>query len=120
MEEAKIVDLCYLSDTMPVLPVRYIPRDNYLDSMVENLKEKDVFFLDAEEGMGVTTTLAMFAKFHSFNCISYFNNGLVKQLLEPEFIEQSLIKQLCFFIDNSVLLTDEQAATLSLKALYCK
>lgn len=120
METAQIVDLCVLSDTMPDLPARFIPRDNYLDSMVESLKVKDVFFLDAEEGMGVTTTLAMFAKCHSYNCISYFNNGLVKQLLEPAFIEQSLIKQLYFFIDNSVLLTDEQAGSLSLKALYLK
>lgn len=118
MNTDQILDICYLSDTMPDLPIRCIPRDNYLDSMVENLKTKDVFFLDAEEGMGVTTTLAMFAKCHSYNCISYFNSGLVKQLLEPSFIEQSLIKQLYFFIDKSVQLTDEEAGSLSLQALY--
>ena len=120
MEKAEIVDLCYLSDTMPDLPARYIPRDNYLNTMVENLKIKDVFFLDAEEGIGVTTTLAMFAKIHSCNCISYFNNGMVKQLLEPSFIEQSLIKQLFFFIDNSVQLTDEQARRFDLTSLYVR
>lgn len=120
MNTVQIVDLCYLSDTMPDLPIRYIPRDNYLTTMVDNLKVKDVYFLDAEEGTGVTTTLAMFAKSHSNNCISYFNNGLVKQLLEPAFIEQSLIKQMYFFIDNNIQLSDEQAGSLSLPALYVK
>lgn len=119
MEQAQIVDLCYLSVTMPDLPVRYIPRDNYLDAIEENLKDKDVFFLDADEGTGVSTTLAMFAKQHSFNCVTYFNNGLVKFLLDPSFIVQSLIRQLYFFI-YGIQISEEEASRLSIKALYVK
>lgn len=119
MEQAQIVDLCYLSVTMPDMPVRYIPRDNYLDAISENLKDKDVFFLDADEGTGVTTTLAMFAKQNKFNCITYFNNGLVKFLLDPAFIEQSLIRQLYFFI-NDIQINEEEASRWSIQALYVR
>lgn len=119
MEQAQIIDLCYLSATMPDLPERYIPRDNYLVAIEENLRDKDVFFLDADEGTGVSTTLAMFAKQHSFNCVTYFNNGLVKFLLDPAFIMQSLIRQLYFFIYD-VQLTEEEASCLSIQALYVK
>lgn len=118
MKTAQIVDLCYLSDTMPDIPEHAIPRDNYLDAIEQGLKDKSVFFLDAKEGTGVTTTLSLFAHYHHYNCVSYFNNGLSKILLEPAIIEQSLIRQLYFFIDRATVLTDEQTASLDLKGLY--
>lgn len=118
METKQIVDLCYLSDTMPDIPEHAIPRDNYLDAIEQGLRDKSVFFLDAEEGTGVTTVLSLFAHYHHYNCVSYFNNGLSKILLEPSFIEQSLVRQLYFYIDRTTILTDEQSASLDLKGLY--
>ena len=118
MSTTQIVDLCYLSDTMPDLPKYAIPRDNYLEAIEHSLKDREVFFLTADEGTGVTTTLALFANYHHYNCVSYFNNGLTKQLLDPDFIEQSLVRQLYFFLDRTTILTDEDAARLDLKGLY--
>lgn len=120
MNSMQIVDLCYLSDTMPDIPEHAIPRDNYLDAIEQGLRDKSVFFLDADEGTGVTTTLSLFAHYHHYNCISYFNNGLSKILLEPAIIEQSLVRQLYFFIDRNTILKDEQAASLDLKGLYLR
>lgn len=119
MNQATVIDLVYLNDTIPTIPSLYIPRDNYFDAFETALQDKNVFFLNAEEGVGVTTTLALFAKHHNFNCISYFNNGLVSQLLDPEFIERCLIRQLYFFINNQVL-EDELISSFDLEKLYVK
>lgn len=46
------------------------------------------------EGVGVTTTLALFAKRHGSHCVSYFNNGWSRYLLNPRVIASSLQLQL--------------------------
>jgi len=46
------------------------------------------------EGIGVTTTLALFAKRHGSHCVSYFNNGWSRYLLNPRVIASSLQLQL--------------------------
>lgn len=117
---SQIVDLCTLSDTMPDLPENIIPRDNYMQFFEDQLKEYNVVCVDAEDGVGVTTTLAMFAHYHHYNCVSYFNNGLVKALLDPQIIEQSLTRQLQFYIDRTTILSDTDTNRLSVKDFYIK
>lgn len=119
-EFSHIVDLCSLSDTMPDIPENAITRDNYMDFFEEQLKHNNVLFIDAEEGTGVTTTLAMFAQYHHYNCVSYFNNGLVKALLDPRIIEQSLVRQLIFFLDRNTILHDDDSEKIAVRGLYMK
>lgn len=118
-EQGQIVTLFSLSDTMPVIPDKVIQRDPYMKIFEEQLKDNDALFIDAEEGTGVTTTLALFAQQHPMNCISYFNNGLVKALLAPEIIEESLLRQLLFYVDG-IILNDGYQRNYELKALYLK
>ena len=98
--DGEITTLYTLSATAPDLPVdrELIPRDVELNQIEEKLKNNTVVFVDGEEGIGVTTLLALFAQKHSFNCISYFYSGLVRTEAEPEFIKQSLFEQLHFYI----------------------
>ena len=115
-----IVDLCSLSDTMPDMPEKIIPRDNYIKFFEDQLVDNRVLCVDADEGTGVTTALALFAQYHHYNCISYFNNGLVKVLLDPGIMEQSLVRQLHFYIDRTTVLSDMEAKQLSVKDYYMK
>lgn len=115
-----IIDLCSLSDTMPEIPENAITRDNYMDFFEEQLRDNNVLFIDADEGTGVTTTLAMFAQYHHYNCVSYFNSGLVKALLDPRIMEQSLVRQLMFFLDRNTILHDEDSERIAVRGLYMK
>ena len=114
--DGEITTLYTLSATAPDLPVdrELIPRDVELNQIEEKLKNNTVVFVDGEEGIGVTTLLALFAHRHHFNCISYFYNDLVRTEAKPEFIKQSLSEQLHFYINK----TTESEHELTWENLY--
>lgn len=89
-----IRDMFYMSETMPRVGERLISREQYLDFLEGQLEENKVLCVQGEEGVGVTTTLALFAKRHGDICASYFNNGWSRYLLNPKAIVCSLRKQL--------------------------
>ena len=68
-KETNIVDLCYLSETFPELPPEgcIIPRDMTISHLEERLNNNNVVFVNGVEGVGVTTTLALFAIKHHYN-----------------------------------------------------
>lgn len=100
--ESKIVDLCYLCDNYPDLPESdlMLPRDVEVKHLADLLKNNNIIFLDGKDGIGITTSLALFAKEHPFNCVSYFYDGFTKAWLSPDVIEESLVKQLGFYAYN--------------------
>lgn len=92
--EAKIMDMFYRSETKPRIRERLISREQYLEFLEGQLEENKVLCVQGVEGVGVTTTLALFAKRHGSHCASYFNNGWSRYLLNPKAIVSSLQSQL--------------------------
>lgn len=100
--EGRIIDLCYLCSNFPIMPEEefMLPRDVEVAHLADKLESNNVVFLDGKEGIGVTTTLALFAKTHSFNCISYFYDGFTTAWLSPDAIEENLVTQFSFYLYN--------------------
>lgn len=98
--KVEIQNMFSLSETKPKLPEILISRDQYLDLYDNQLEDNRVLCVTGEEGVGVTTTLALFAKRHSDCCASYFNNGWSRHLLSPQTIVGSLLKQLSLYTDT--------------------
>lgn len=92
-----------LSETRPKLRDVIIPRDSDLDHIDSQFHEDKVLCVTGTEGVGITTTLALFAKRHSTNCASYFNNGWSRHLLMPESIVSSLLEQLSLYCKTDIL-----------------
>lgn len=88
------MNMFYRSDTKPRIRERLISREQYLEFLEGQLEENRVLCVQGVEGVGVTTTLALFAKRHGNHCASYFNNGWSRYLLNPKAIVNSLQNQL--------------------------
>ena len=91
---AELLNMYSRSETRPKLRENMISRDQYLDLYDSQLEENRVLCVAGEEGVGVTTTLALFARRHGDECASYFNNGWSRHLLSPQTIVRSLLHQL--------------------------
>lgn len=107
-----IRDMFYMSETKPRIGERLISREQYLNFLEGQLEENKVLCVQGEEGIGVTTTLALFAKRHGNRCASYFNNGWSRYLLSPKAIVSSLRKQLEQLVATKVRV-DENENTLT-------
>ena len=95
--EAELVDMFSLSETKPRIRENLISREQYLDFLDQQSEEYKVLCVDGVEGVGISTTLALFAQRHSYNCASYFNNGWSRHLLNPQAIVRCLLRQLAFY-----------------------
>lgn len=122
--EGKVLDLCSQSDTFPKLPSpsAVIDRDAELEQIEDLLRnslqpEKRVVIVSGQEGVGVTTLLALFAHSHPNHCISFFNSGFTRYSVNPEVVERSIVKQAYYYIYNTPLRDDEE---VSLVSLYLK
>ena len=107
----QILDLCSQSETFPKLPSpsSIIDRDSELDqieSLLGDQLEKKVVFVPGQDGVGITTLLAMLAQRHPKHCVSYFNDGFSRYSLNPDIVEKSLVKQLYFYATNNMLQED--------------
>lgn len=101
-----------LSETRPKGSKYIISRDSLLDLFDSQFEEEKVLCVTGIEGVGVTTTLAMFAQRHSNCCASYFNNGWSRHLLNPQSIAYSLLRQLSWYT-NSDLNSEVNATSLA-------
>lgn len=99
---SSILNMCSLNSTFPEIPHKVISRDSYLDLFEEQFQNTRVLCVDGNEGVGVTTTLALFALRHPYNCISYFNNGFLRSLLMVETIEFNIGSQLKFYVTGNI------------------
>lgn len=99
-----IEDLCTINPTFPELPdVDFtLPRDVEVKHLEDKLADNSVVFVDGKEGIGLTTMLALFAKNHPYDCISFFYDGYTRALLRPETIEECLVNQLSFYLKEDV------------------
>lgn len=103
-----ILDMCALSNTFPQLPRKMIQRDTYLDLFEEQFYNTRILCVNGADGVGVTTTLALFAKRHAYRCVSYFNNGFLRSLLIPQEIELNIAKQLSFYVTGNNMLSNNE------------
>ena len=98
-----ILDMYYLSFTKPRSVENEILRKAELDLCEKRLMQDNILCLYGDEGVGVTTLLAQFAKAHGSNCVSYFYNGLDSLLLNRETMNESIIEQLYWYIKGEKL-----------------
>lgn len=98
--QLKIKNLCSISATFPELPQEYISRDSFLEMMESQLEDNKVLIIDGDEGVGLTTTLAMFAGRHNMNCVSFFCSNFSNTGLNVSKIQDSVDEQLVFFING--------------------
>ena len=92
-----LVNMYSLSETRPKVREEIISRDQLLDHFDDQFEEHKILCVSGEEGVGVTTTLALFAQRHGDECASYFNNGWSRHLLNPQTIMSSLLQQLSHY-----------------------
>lgn len=98
--QPQVYDMYYLSTTRPATVSNEIIRKQELRMCEERLVNDNILFLTGEEDIGLTTLLAQFARHHGKNCVSYFNNGLDRNLLDPEYIEKDIATQLNWFVNS--------------------
>ena len=110
--KVELVNMYSLSETRPKLRRDMISRDQYLDLFDSQFEDERVLCLTGVEGVGVTSTRALFARRHGDNCASYFNNGWSRYLLNSRTIVRSLLKQLSFYTHVELNPQDEET-TLS-------
>ena len=96
--EGTIADMYYYCDSRPNSVAHEIIRKAELELCVKRLEENDVLCLYGEDGIGVTTVLAQFAKLHGAHCVSYFYDEQNVMLLDPEVMERSIVKQLYWYV----------------------
>ena len=96
-DDTQLCDMYFCSTTHPSPISNEIIRTQELRMCEERLTTDNILFLTGEENIGLTTLLAQFAKTHGNNCVSYFNNGLDRNLLDPEYIEKDIATQLNWF-----------------------
>ncbi len=101
-----ILDMYYYSDTKPGPVSNEIMRRQILDLCEKRLANDNVFCLYGEEGFGVTTVLAQFARTHSQNCVSYFYNGFDIMLMNTDIMENSISEQLFWYANGADSLFD--------------
>lgn len=110
----EVLDMYSLSDTKPT-PKKHdsiISREPLLDLFDSQFEVAKVLCVGGEEGVGVSTTLGMFAQRHGNCCASYFYNGWSRHLLSPQAIAYSLLRQLEWYTNQDFNL-DENKTSLS-------
>lgn len=98
--KGQIMDMTYFSGTFPEKVEHELWRDIHLSLCEEKLKDNTVVCLTGEEGVGMTTFLAQFARKHSNNCVSYFYNGFDRIRLNSEVIEGDITEQLYWYANK--------------------
>lgn len=98
--KGQIMDMTYFSGTFPEKVEHELWRDIHLSLCEEKLKDNTVVCLTGEEGVGMTTFLAQFARKHSNNCVSYFYNGFDLIRLNSEVIEGDITEQLYWYANK--------------------
>ncbi len=101
--EPVVLNLNALSDSFPTIPEGYISRENYINHIESSLSHSRVICINGvEDGVGVTTLLALFADKHSQECISLFNSQYTTAFQTIGFIENSIAKQLNYYLYSLV------------------
>ena len=95
--ESTILDMFYYSDTKPCAISNEIIRKEILALCEKRLADDNVLCLYGDEGVGVTTVLAQFAREHGRNCVSYFCDGLDIMLMDTDVMEHSVVDQLYWY-----------------------
>ena len=95
--EGSILDMFYYSDTKPCPVSNEILRKEILALCEKRLVDDNVLCLYGEEGVGVTTVLAQFAREHGQNSVSYFYDGLDIMLMDTDVMEHSVVDQLYWY-----------------------
>lgn len=98
-----ITNLTQLSDSFPIIPEDHLNRENYISHIEGAWTNNRILCVNGvEDGVGVTTLLALFANKHSNECISIFNREYTTAFQTIGFIEQSIVKQINFYLYKTI------------------
>ena len=119
--EGTVEDMYYYSVTRPHDVLNEVPRKVITELCEKRLETNNVLCLYGEEGIGLTTILAQFAKNHSTHCVSYFANELDAVRMDSELIEQEIVRQLYWYINgNSAEFNISMATGITIQSIYAK
>jgi hypothetical protein len=91
-----------------------VSRELYINLFEQQFENNRVLCVNGDEGVGVTTVLAMFAFKHANECVTYFiNDSSSNYHIDLKALEQSFAKQLSFYISSQ----REQSENESLSSL---
>lgn len=114
-----ILDMYFLSDTKPCPVSNEIVRKAELALCEKRLENDNVLCLYGDDGIGVTTLLAQFAKKHGENCVSHFYDGLEIIRIDSNVMETCVVRQLYWYVygkkDNYQI---SEASKFSIEALW--
>ena len=96
-----IADMYYYSETRPCTVANEINRTSELALCEKRLENDSILCLYGDDGVGVTTLLAQFAKQHGANCVSYFYDGLNIVFMDAEVMEVSVAQQLHWYVNGN-------------------
>lgn len=117
--EGTILDMYYYSDTKPCPVSNEIIRKAELALCEKRLENDNVLCLYGDDGVGVTTLLAQFAKLHGENCVSHFYDGLEIIRIDTNVMERCIVSQLYWYVngrdDN---FNSDTASQLTIEALW--
>lgn len=89
--------MCTLCNTYPTLPEKVLSRDKYINLIDNQFENHKILCIEGQEGVGITTLIALFAQRHAESCVSYFfDNGMTMQNSHSDF-EKSMLEQLSFY-----------------------
>lgn len=109
--------MCSCSETFPEIPVNVTSREKYLTLIEEQFNDHKIICVEGQEGVGVSTLLAMFALRHSDDCVSFFANGQGYTNCNPNIFEESVRKQLSCYTRKDVEEIDASSDALIFKAM---
>lgn len=90
--------MCSYSETMPEVPFKIILREQYLNLFDQQFDEHKILAVKGQDGVGVSTVMALYAQRHANSCASYFNTTWSQSMLDIRVVERSLVNQLCYYI----------------------
>ena len=115
-----VMDMFHCSATRPKPVPNEIIRKQELELCEKRLEKDSILYLTGEEGVGLTTLVAQFARLHGTHCVSYFNNGLDRILLTPEFIERDIVSQLLWYVTSGKSFQLDDADRFNLDSIAYK
>lgn len=90
--------MCSYSETMPEVPFKIILREQYLNLFDQQFDEHKILAVKGQDGVGVSTVMALYAQRHANSCASYFNTAWSQSMLDIRVVERSLVNQLSYYV----------------------
>src|SRR4051812_45442952 len=108
MNDIQIVDATTLCQSFPAIKPPVIPRDHILETLEMALGgDLNAISLEGPEGIGKTTTLALFAKRHYNDALSVFIRPSSRWAYDPSVLVLDLLSQAEWLLSGEVIRVED-------------